>query len=296
MLNSKRSMAGKVCLVTGATSGIGEITARALAEQGANLTIVGRSQERCIATLDRIRRSSLDADVDFILADLSSQESIRHLAALFRERKSRLDLLINNAGALFFERHESVDGIELTFALNHLAYFQLTILLLDLLLASPPSRVVNVASEAHRSAGKIPFDDLEGRKRYRGFRAYAQSKLANLLFTFELARRLEGTHVTANALHPGLVATNIFAGNGIPGWLLRRGASLFAISPEKGAETSIYLGSSPEVSEVSGRYFYRQKPIASSRASHDPEVAGKLWERSAELTQSFHPLFGRPKT
>ncbi|AGA29936.1 SDR family oxidoreductase [Singulisphaera acidiphila] len=284
MSEPNRPMAGKVCLITGATSGIGEITARALAERGATLTIVGRSPERCAATLDRIRRAAPDADVDFILADLSSQESIRHLAALFQERKSRLDLLINNAGALFFERRESVDGIELTLALNHLAYFQLTNLLLDLLKSSGPSRVVNVASEAHRSASKIDFNDLEGRKRYRGFRAYAQSKLANLLFTFELAERLEGTDVTVNALHPGLVATNIFAGNGIPGWLLRRAAALFAISPEKGAETSIYLGSSSEVSGVSGNYFYRQKPIASSRASHDPEAARRLWERSVEFT------------
>ncbi|WP_406700420.1 SDR family oxidoreductase [Singulisphaera sp. Ch08] len=284
MIGPNRSMAGKVCLVTGATSGIGEITAKALAERGATVTIVGRSQERCAATLDRIRQAIPDADVDFLLADLSSQESIRNLASRFRERKSRLDLLINNAGAIFFERRESVDGIELTLALNHLAYFQLTNLLLDMLQSSAPSRIVNVASDAHRSARMIQFDDLEGRKRYSGFRAYAQSKLANLLFTFELARKLEGTQVTANALHPGLVATNIFAGNGIPGWFLRRGAALFAISPEKGAETSIYLGSSAEVSEVSGRYFYRQQPTRSSLASRDEEQARRLWDRSAELT------------
>lgn len=237
-----RTMSGQVCLVTGATSGIGEVAASALADRDATVTIVGRSQERCEATIDRIRRTVPDADLDFIVADLSSLESIRNLARVFQERRGRLDLLLNNAGALFFERRQSVDGIELTFALNHLASFLLTNLLLNLLKASAPSRVVNVASEAHRLAWRIKFDDLEGRKRYRGFYAYAQSKLANLLFTFELARRLEGSQVTANALHPGFVATNIFAGNGILRWLLRRGTDLFAISPEQGAETSIYLG------------------------------------------------------
>jgi retinol dehydrogenase-12 len=279
-----RSMAGKACLITGATSGIGEITALALAQRGATLTIVGRSQERCDATLDRIRQTVPHANVDAILADLSSQEEIRKLAAQFRGRRTRLDVLVNNAGAMFSERRESVDGVELTFALNHLAYFSLTNLLLDLLRASDHSRIVNVASHAHRYASKVDFDDLPGHRRYRGFRAYAQSKLANLLFTFELARRLDGTHVTANALHPGFVATNIFAGNGVAGWLMRRGASLVAISPQKGAETSIHLASSPEVSNVSGRYFFRRRPIASSHASQDQEMARKLWERSEELT------------
>ena len=284
MSEPNRSMTGKVCLVTGATSGIGEITAKALARQGATLTIVGRSQERCGATLERIRQAVPHADVEAILADLSSQEAIRTLEAQFRERHGRLDLLLNNAGAVYFERRESVDGIELTFALNHLAYFSLTNRLLDLLKASAPSRVVNVASDAHRYAGKIDFDDLEGRRRYGGLHAYAQSKLANLLFTFELARRLEGTPVTVNALHPGFVSTNIFAGNGVPGWLMRRGAALIAISPEQGAQTSIYLASSPEVAHVSGRYFYRQRPIPSSAASQNQEAARTLWERSAAMT------------
>lgn len=277
-------MSGKVCLVTGATSGIGEITARALAQQGANVTIVGRRQERCDATLERIRQVVPSAELDAIVADLSSQAEVRRLAVRFRERQGRLDLLLNNAGGMFFERRETVDGIEQTLALNHLAYFLLSHLLLDLLKATAPARIVNVASQAHTFVRRIDLGDLERPRHYRGLRAYSQSKLANLLFTLELARRLEGTGVTVNALHPGFVATNIFAANGVPGWVMRQSARWFAITPEQGAETSIYLASSPEVATISGRYFYRRRPIAPSSLAQDADLARELWERSAALT------------
>lgn len=284
-MDSNRTMYGKICLVTGATSGIGAVTARELARRGARVIVVGRSRERCEATVERIEEQTGNQAVDYSLADLSSQEAIRRLAREVRERYPRLDVLVNNAGGLFAQRRESTDGIEMTFALNHLGYFFLTNLLLDTLKASAPARIVNVASDAHRMAKGIDFDDIRERKRFRGLRAYAESKLANLMFTFELARRMEGTGVTSNALHPGFVATNIFAGNGWGGWSMRLGARWFAIDPEEGAKTSIYLASSPEVEGVTGRYFYRCKPIEPSPAAWDAGAARRLWGLSEELTR-----------
>lgn len=289
MPGSVTAMNGKVCLVTGATSGIGRVAAQALAAQGATVAIVGRDRGRCETTQAAIRAATGNSAVYSLLADLSSQQQIRQLAAEVVERFPRLDLLLNNAGAMFFDRRESADGIEMTFALNHLAYFLLTNLLLERLRSSAPSRIVNVASDAHTWARRLDFEDLQGRRRYGGFRAYARSKLANLLFTYELARRLEGTGVTVNALHPGFVSTNIFAGNGAAGAIMRLGATLLAIGPEKGAETSIYLGTSPDVEGVSGAYYYRKKPAASSRASHDEEAARQLWGVSLELTGVTSP-------
>ena len=211
-VETDQSMAGKVCLVTGATGGIGAVTALELARRGATVCIVGRSRTKCEATVEQMRQSSGNPAVEFLQADLSSQAEIRGLAEGFRGLHARLDVLVNNAGGMFLARQESVDGIEMTFALNHLAYFLLTNLLLDRLKSSAPARVVCVSSDAHRMPRRFNFADPEGRKRYGGMRAYSQSKLANVLFSVELARRLNGTGVTANALHPGFVATDFFSG------------------------------------------------------------------------------------
>ncbi|MGW8250464.1 MAG: SDR family oxidoreductase, partial [Anaerolineales bacterium] len=217
MASSYELMSGKVCMVTGATSGIGKETARELVRKGARVVIVSRSRERCEAVAEEFRKENSDAAVDYLLADLSSQADIRRMAGDFQERYDRLDVLINNAGGFFMRRQESVDGIEMTFALNHLNYFMLTALLKDSLKASAPARIVNVSSNAHRGA-KIDFDNLLGERSYSGWRAYAQSKLANVLHAFELARRLEASVVTANALHPGFVSTRLARNNG---WLFR---------------------------------------------------------------------------
>lgn len=273
---------GKVCLITGGTAGIGAVTADELARRGGRVVLVGRSRERCEAAVARLRERH-HAEADWIAADLSSQAEVRCLADEFRRRYDRLDVLVNNAGAMFLERRESVDGIEMTFALNHLSYFLLTNLLLDLLQAGAPARVVVVSSEAHR-AGPLDFDDLQSTRRYKGFPAYCRSKLANLLFAFELARRLEGSGVTVNALHPGFVASNFFDGPGVSRWLIRRFAHLFGISPEQGARTSIYLASAPEVAEVTGRYFVKEAPAEPSPASRDREAAERLWRISEEMT------------
>jgi NAD(P)-dependent dehydrogenase (short-subunit alcohol dehydrogenase family) len=308
MATQDNSMSGKTCLVTGATAGIGEVTARELARRGACVVIVGRSRKRCEATVEAIRRETGNPAVEFLVADLSAQAEVRRVAREFQEGHRRLDVLINNAGALFHLRRQSVDGIEMTLALNHLAYFLLTNLLLDTLRASAPARIVNVASRSHEDAQGLDLDDLQARagaKRFWGYRRsrlvswlftlfaprrhpallqYSRTKLANVLFTYELARRLEGTGVTVNALHPGFVASHFMAGNGVFGWFLRRLAWLFAISPEEGARTSVYLATSPEVEGVTGRYFVKQRPVASSAASRDEAAARRLWQVSEELT------------
>ena len=278
-----RSMDGKVCVVTGATAGIGLVTARELARQGARVLGVGRSPERCAEAARQIRQEVGTGEIDYLIADLSSQADIRRLAGEIKDKTARLDVLINNAGGIFLQRLETVDGHEMTFALNHLAYFLLTNLLLDLLKSSAPARIVSVASAAHQGR-QINFDDPEGKKKYGGWRAYQQSKLANILFTRELARRLEGTGVTANCLHPGYVKTRIFRTDGFVGWLLRRSADLFAIAPERGAETSIYLATSAEVAGRSGLYFVRGQPVTPSRESQDDAAAQRLWRLSEELT------------
>jgi NAD(P)-dependent dehydrogenase (short-subunit alcohol dehydrogenase family) len=278
-------MEGKVCLVTGATAGIGLVTALELARQGARVIGVGRSPERCAEAARRIREQTGTSAVEFLVADLSSQAEVRRLADQVKAATGRLDVLVNNAGLIRLEREVTVDGLEMTFALNHLAYFLLTNLLLDTVRASTPARIVSVASAAHQGC-KINFDDLQGETKYSPWRAYQQSKLANILFTRELARRLEGTGVTANALHPGYVRTQIFRAEGFQGWLLRRAAELFAITPEEGAQTSIYLAASPDVEGQTGQYFVRRKPASSSSSpeSQDEATARRLWEVSARLT------------
>jgi NAD(P)-dependent dehydrogenase (short-subunit alcohol dehydrogenase family) len=276
------SIHGKVCLVTGATSGVGLVTARELAQQGAHVVLVGRNREKCAAAVKQIQVQTGSHKVEALLADLSSQQQVRDLARQFRERHKRLDVLVNNAGGIWMTRQETVDGLEMTFAVNHLAYFHLTLLLLDLLKTSAPARIVNVASRAHTGAA-LDFDDLLSKRHYRGWQAYARSKLANLLFTYELARRIAGTGVTANALHPGFVATGFGAGTGWRGLLLRLGARLYAISPEQGARTVVYLAASPEVAGVNGKYFFKQQAVPSSPASYDEAAAKRLWQVSLEM-------------
>jgi NAD(P)-dependent dehydrogenase (short-subunit alcohol dehydrogenase family) len=276
-------MQGKTVLITGATAGIGAVTARRLAAMGAAVAAVGRDPARTAALVEQIKGETPGARADGLLADLSSQAEVRRLAREVHDRYPRLDVLLNNAGAIFFGRQETADGIERTFALNHLGYFLLTGLLLDRLKASAPARVVNVASAAHRR-GRIDFDDLQGRRRYSGWAAYSNSKLANLLFTYELARRLDGTGVTANAVHPGLVATRFGTNNGRLARVLRPVFDLFSLSAEEGARTLVYLASSPAVEGVTGKYFIKEREAESSPASHDREAAARLWRVSEELT------------
>src|SRR5262249_11428688 len=274
---------GKICLITGATSGIGLVTTRALAQQGARVVLVGRHPERTAATVSRIQQETGNPHIEYLIADLSVQDQVRQQAGEFQRRFARMHVLLNNAGAFIARRSLSVDGIEMTLALNHLAYFLLTHLFLDTLKATPAARIVNVASDAHRKA-QFDFADPQGAHRYRGWRAYGQSKLANLLFTYELAGRLADTDMTANAVHPGFVATGFGHNNrGLAAlfiWL----AQCLALSPEQGAATLIYLATSPEVTRVTSRYFVKKRSVESSMASYDQAAARRLWQFSAELT------------
>jgi NAD(P)-dependent dehydrogenase (short-subunit alcohol dehydrogenase family) len=267
-------MIGKICLVTGATDGIGKVTARALAELGATVIGVGRDPAKIEATLSEV--GDTPGSLEFLTADLSSQAQIRALADEFKRRYDRLHVLVNNAGALFTSYRESVDAIEMTFALNHLAYFLLTDLLLDLITASAPARIINVSSDAHQGHS-INFDDLGYQRQYSGWTAYGASKLANILFTYELARRLDGTGVTANAVHPGFVDSNFQRAAG----LTMRGQ----LTPEEGADTQIWLAASDEVEGATGKYFVRRRDTRSSGASRDEAVARRLWEVSAEMVE-----------
>jgi len=270
-------------MVTGATSGIGRVTARVLAQAGAEVVVVGRNREKSEATVDRIKQQTGNPAVEYMLADLSSQAAIRQLAETFKSQHARLDVLVNNAGAFFLWRQESVDGVEMTFALNHLGYFLLTNLLLDTLKVSAPARIINVSSGSHRGE-TINFNHLPGKRMYSAFRAYGESKLANILFTYELARRLEGTGITVNAIHPGFVATNIGTNNGWIVRAIRPLMDLFALSTEEGADTMIYLAMSKEVEEITGKYFIRRKAVSSSSISYDESLARRLWQVSANMT------------
>lgn len=278
-------MERKVVLITGATDGLGKAAALALAKQGATVVIVGRDPAKTRATAGEIKEQSGTPSADGLVADLSSMAEVRRLANELRQGYSRLDVLINNAGAIFARRQATVDGYERTFALNHLSQFLLTNLLLDILGAGAPSRIINVSSQAHEG-GAIDFDDLQGERSYGigGGRAYSRSKLANIMFTYELARRLAGAGVTANALHPGTVATRFGENNG---GMMRLGMRMFhrfAISAEEGADTIIYLASSPEVEGVTGRYWEKRRPIRSSPASYDEGAQKRLWDVSAQMT------------
>ena len=276
------TMRDKICIVTGATSGMGKATAAALAQMGATVILVARNQTRGELVCDEIRSQSGNTNVEVMLADLSSQQSIRELADTFRQKYQHLHVLVNNAGGVFYKRETTVDGIEMTFAVDHLAYFLLTNLLFDMLKASTPARIINVSSNAER-IGTIKFDDLQREKGYNGFGAYAQAKLCNMLFSYELARRLEGTGVTVNAITPGPVSTN-FGSGGEGIFRLIPLIFRFGKKPEEGAQTAIYLASSPEVEGMSEKVFYNRKELQSSRKSHDVSVQKKLWRVSEELT------------
>jgi NAD(P)-dependent dehydrogenase (short-subunit alcohol dehydrogenase family) len=287
------TLAGKVCLVTGATSGIGRVTAHSLAERGARVAIVGRSPEKTAATVAAIQQATGNQAVEGLLADLSVQRQVRALAAQVQARYPRLDVLVNNAGGVFAARQETEDGLEMTFAVNHLAYFLLTNLLLDNLQAAArahgEARIVNVASGAHQRVPGLDFDDLQSQRAYRMFAVYGASKLANLLFNSELARRLApsgaGSGVTSNAMHPGLVHTGFGSNNRL--WYMRL-AYVFlnrvGRTPEQGADTVIYLATAPELAGVTGKYYFDRKPLTPSTAARDPEAARRLWQVSEQLT------------
>ena len=285
MQKGSGDMSGRVCMITGTTSGIGKATALGLAKMGATVIMVARNEADLRVALDDIKEKTANESIDLIVADLSSQESIHRLAEDFRNKYQHLHVLINNAGLTAEHKTLSVDGIDTLFAVNYLAPFLLTNLLLDVLKVSAPSRVVNVSSDGHKF-GRIDFDDIQSKKR-SAIGAYGDSKLALNLFTYELARKLEGTGVTANALHPGVVATNIGSHDSSPFitrfiWKLFKA---FMSSPDKGAQTSIFLASSPDVDGASGKYFVKSKETRSSKESYDESVGQRLWQVSEELTK-----------
>lgn len=284
MAEANANMGGKICLVTGANSGIGRATALGLAQRGATVVMVCRNSHKGEVARKEIQERSGNSHVDLFVADLSSQQSIRQLVRDFQQKYTQLHVLLNNAGGLFPRGKVSPDGIEMTLAVNHLASFLLTNLLLDTIKANAPARIVNVSS-AMQFRGFIDLDDLQGKRKYDIARAYSQSKLAIVLFTYALARRLEGTGVTVNCLHPGVVATNIWA-SALPGWLHFLGiiSHLFGIPAEQGALTSIYLASSPEVEGVTGKYFDKCQAVPSAKISYDQDIQERLWTISETLT------------
>lgn len=277
----------KVILITGSTNGIGHASAEGLAQMGATVIVTGRSETRCQSVVRTIRNAG-KGKTDYLIADLSDLEQVRRLAHQFHKRYSRLDVLINNAGAYYVKRQISPDGIELTFALNHLSHFLLTALLLDRLKETASqygeARILNVSSISH-AAGKIDFSNLQSDQSYGrfGFDAYTNSKLANVMFTFELARRLQGTSVTANALHPGLVSTGFGTNNFKFMRLAMKLFGLVALTPEAGAKNSIYLAASPEVRGVSGQYYVKNKPVRAAAQAYDEQAQRSLWDISLRL-------------
>lgn len=278
-------MEGKVCLVTGATSGLGAAASSQLARRGATVILAGRSAPRCAARADEIRRAT-GARVETAVADLASMEQVRRMARDVASRFERLDVLLNNAGTYLFDRRITPDGYEQTFAVNYLAPFLLTNLLLERLEASPSARIVNVSSAAHAN-GTIDFDNLQGERRYERLDAYARSKLALVMFTYELARRLEGSRITANAIHPGVVATELGDEDGARAWLrvrLRNLTSRSMLSPEEGGRFLVHAAGAPELEGVSGRYLDQGRVVKSASASYDLAVAKRLWQVSERLS------------
>ncbi|MHB8476801.1 MAG: SDR family oxidoreductase [Steroidobacteraceae bacterium] len=275
-------MQGKVVVITGGTSGIGEVATERLAGMGARIVLVARDETRGEAALARLRRRNTSGAHSIHYGDLSRISEMKRLAAEIAAAEPRIDVLINNAGAMFGSRQTTEDSLELMFALNHMAYFVLTLGLRDRLFASSPARVVNTASEAHRGR-TLNFDDLQSTGGYSGYKVYGRSKLCNILFTRELSRRWSGKGVTVNCLHPGFVATRFGDGSGgFLSWGVRL-AKIFAISPEKGAETIVHLASSPDVAGVTGEYFHQCRPATPTRAARDDAVAQRLWMESAKL-------------
>lgn len=286
------NMQGKVVVVTGATSGIGQVAAEKLAAMGARMVMIARDRSRADAALERIRQIAPKVDHAVHFADLSSLAEMKRVGAEIAAAEPRIDVLINNAGAMFHTRETTADGLERTFATNHMSYFVLTEALRERLIASAPSRIVSTSSDAHRYM-KLDFDDLQSAKKYSAFGAYGKSKLANVLFTRELARRLQGTGVTANCLHPGFVATRFGdqSGGAIGGFF--RLAKTFAISPEKGAQTIVYLASSDEVAGVTGEYVYKCRKATPTREALDDTSARRLWLESEKIA-AIGPLRADP--
>lgn len=273
-------------MLTGGTSGIGQVAAEAIAGMGARLILVARDRARGEAALQRLRTQSPGVAHAVYYADLSRLAQMKQVAGEIAAAEPRIDVLINNAGAFYSRRQVTADGMELTFATNHVSYFVLTHFLLERLIAAAPARVINTASDAHRNA-RIDFNDLQSEQRYRGFVVYGRSKLANILFTRELARRLEGTGVTANSLHPGFVATRFGDNNGgfsssVIGFLKK-----FAITPEKGAETIVYLATSDEPASFTGRYFHKCRVATPSKQAQDDDAAKRLWRETGRLAGLF---------
>ncbi|MCD8502408.1 MAG: SDR family oxidoreductase [Bacillaceae bacterium] len=273
-----------VVIITGANSGMGKASSIELAKTGAAVVMLCRNTARGEEALQEVQQVTGNESVVLMQCDLGSQESIKAFCTEFKKRFDRLDVLVNNAGVILPGRHETKDGNELQFGVNHLGHFLLTNLLLDRMIASAPARIINVSSGAHK-IGDIHFDDVNLQKNYRLWRAYAQSKLANILFTYALSERLEGKEVTVNCLHPGAVATNMGINRSTGfGTLITRLLKPFFQTAKKGAETTIYLATSDEVANVTGKYFYRKKPIQSSKRSYDKKLAERLWTLSEEMT------------
>ncbi len=277
------AMEGKVCLITGATSGVGKAAALRLAEMGATIIGVGRDRDRCRLATTEIQQASGNPAVEYLLADLSDQDQVRLLADEFLSKNTRLDVLINNAGAFFLRRKVSAQGFEMTWALNHLSYFLLTNLLLERIMKSSPARIVNVASGSHYR-GKINFDDLNLTRGYNGWKAYSQSKLANVLFTYELVRRVPDQSIAINTLTPGMIATRIGQNTGpVLRHLVKLFQSTSGKTPEDGAEILVYLASAEEAADFRGKFFREMKPVRSSAISYDEEIAQRLWEESERM-------------
>jgi len=290
MKNNQCHIANKNVLITGSSRGIGFYTALGLAEMGAHVIVVSHDEEHSREAIQEITDKFGEKSAQYYVADLSSQTEIRDLSEKVKRDYDQLDVLINNVGGWFSGYQESEDGIEKTFALNHLSYFLLTGSLLNLLKKSTPARIINVASDAHKGIDKIHFEDIGFREGYRPFLTYAQSKLANIMFTYELAEKLDDTEITVNALHPGSVASKLYRNFGILEPLINFWIKLTGKTSEEGAETSIYLASSDEVSKVSGKYFADEKQTQSSKASYDNESWGGLWKLSEEMTGFKYPI------
>lgn len=279
------NMNGKVCLVTGATDGIGKVSARVLAELGAKVIIVGRNPEKSAIVLAELRSISGNENIDLLMADLAVMQEVRDLAEQVISRYDRIDVLLNNAGGYFTKHEITSDGLEMTFALNHMSYFLLTNKLMELLKYSAPARIVNVSSDAHYGVD-MEFENLNGEQEYKAWKAYQKSKLANVLFTYELLKKVPG-NITVNCLHPGFVATNFGHNNGgFFGSVLKIAQRISAINPEEGAKTSIFLCSAPEVKGVSGKYFYKCQPKTSSRESRNMDTGKRLWQISSDIAST----------
>lgn len=281
--SSQENMTGKICLVTGATNGIGKATAQALAQMGATVVIVGRSPSRCAAVVSEIKQASGSSAVEALIADLSMMAQVRQVAEQFKAKHQKLHVLVNNVGGAFAERQVTSEGFEKTFALNHLNGFLLTNLLLDALKAAAPARIINVSSDAHKRV-RLDFEDLQSEQGSFLFTAYGRSKLAVVVFSYELSRRLAGTGVTCNVLHPGLVRTGFASNMGaVQSSVLNFFMRFVGLSPEQGAQTTVYLATSPDVENITGKYWEKRKPVPSGRIAYDRATWTRLWEVSEKL-------------